>query len=305
MTAGPTTRFAPAPTGYLHLGHLVNAIHVWGLARARGGSVVLRIEDHDQGRCRLEYEAALLDDLDWLGLKADRGSTAELRSGSSPLRQSDNGARYKLALDSLRSAGDQLYGCDCSRTDLAREGGDESDHETRYGGRCRDRGLEPGPGVGLRLVIEDSEESFIDLLRGPQRQTPARQCGDPLLRDRLGHWTYQFCVVVDDLAQGINLVIRGEDLLESTGRQILLARMLGRTIPPRFAHHPLIRHPDGAKLSKASHDTSLRELRTAGATAAELLGRAASLAGLIPEARPLSADDFPSLFAEGLPFEDR
>ncbi|MEO8031548.1 MAG: glutamate--tRNA ligase family protein [Gemmatimonadota bacterium] len=303
MTAGPTTRFAPAPTGYLHLGHLVNAIHVWGIARARGGAVVLRIEDHDRGRSRPEYEAALLDDLDWLGLEVDRGSTTEFRVGSSPLRQSDNATRYHAALDSLRSAGHQLYGCDCSRKDLAREGGDEPDHHTCYGGRCRDRGLEPGPGVGIRLVIENRPESFTDLIRGPQRQRPALQCGDPLLRDRLGNWTYQFCVVVDDLEQGVDLIIRGEDLLESTGRQLMLARMLGRAAPPRFAHHSLIRHPDGAKLSKANHDTSLRELRAAGQTAADLLGRAANLAGLMPDARPLAPGALAPLFRAPLRFE--
>jgi glutamyl-Q tRNA(Asp) synthetase len=290
----PVTRFAPAPTGYLHLGHLVNAIHVWGLARARGGRVLLRIEDHDRLRCRPEFEAALLEDLTWLGLEAD----------APPERQSDHPARYQTALMTLRDGGHQLYACDCSRRDLAREGGDEPDKETRYSGRCRDRGLAVEPGRGLRLALAPGEERFTDLILGPQRQDPSRQCGDLLLRDRLGNWTYQFAVVVDDLAQGIDLVIRGEDLLQSTGRQIRLALLLGRETPPRYAHHTLIRHPTGEKLSKANRDTALRELRAAGHSAADLLGRAAALAGLIPAPAPLTVKDLPSLFSKRLPFED-
>lgn len=299
-----TTRFAPAPTGYLHLGHLVNAIHVWGLARARGGRVVLRLEDHDRQRCRPEYEAALLDDLDWLGFEPDLGTTAEFRAGATPFRQSDSGKRYQAAVAALQASGHPVYGCDCSRKDLEREGGDEPDRETRYAGRCRSRGLEPGLGVGLRLALDPGEEAFTDLILGPRRQDPAAQCGDLLLRDRMGNWTYQFAAVVDDLAQGIDLVIRGQDLLESTGRQLRLARLLGRPTPPRYAHHTLLRHPGGEKLSKANRDTSLRELRAAGRTAPELIGRAAAMAGLIAAPAPLAVTELPTLFSRPLPFDD-
>ena len=297
------TRFAPAPTGYLHLGHLVNAIHVWGIARARGGRIVLRIEDHDRGRSRTEYERALLDDLDWLGFAPDELPTDEFRRGRTTLRQSDNGPRYDAALAQLAASGLQLYGCDCSRRTMDREGGDRPDQETRYAGRCRERGRAPGPGVGLRLQIEPGEESFTDLILGPQRQDPAHQCGDLLLRDRLGNWTYQFAVVVDDIAQGITHVIRGEDLLASTGRQVLLARLLGRTTPPLFAHHRLIRHPSGEKLSKANRDTSIRDLRAAGHSAAELIGRAAAMGGLIRTPRMMGLDEIAALFSGPLPFE--
>ena len=276
---------------------------MWGVARARGGQIVLRLEDHDRQRCRPEYETALLDDLDWLGFTPDIGATDEFRRGPTALRQSDSGARYEAAAQALRAAGQTLYGCDCSRKDLEREGGDEPDRETRYGGRCRSLRLTPGPGVGLRLGIELGEESFDDLIVGPRRQDPAAQCGDLLIRDRLGNWTYQFAVVVDDLAQGIDLVIRGEDLLESTGRQLRLARLLGRKRPPRHAHHTLIRHPGGQKLSKANRDTSLRELRGAGCSAADLIGRAAVLAGLIPAPMPISVQELGSLFSGRLPFE--
>ena len=289
----PITRFAPAPTGYLHLGHLVNAIHVWGLARARGARVLLRIENHDRQRCRPEFEAALLEDLAWLGFEAD----------APPQRQSDLTARYEAAVALLRGRGHRLYACDCSRKDLAREGGDVPDRETPYSGRCRERGLAMAPGRGLRLALAPGEEAFTDLVLGPQRQDPSRQCGDLLLRDRLGNWTYQFAVVVDDLADGVDLVIRGEDLLQSTGRQIRLASLLGRTVPPHYAHHTLIRHPGGEKLSKANRDTSLRELRAAGHSAAALLGRAAAMSGLIPAQAPLTVEELPSLFRRPLPFE--
>jgi glutamyl-tRNA synthetase/glutamyl-Q tRNA(Asp) synthetase len=125
---------------------------------------------------------------------------------------------------------------------------------------------------------------------------PAEQCGDILLRDRDGHWTYQFAVTVDDMNQGVDLVIRGEDLLPSTGRQLALARMLGRPLPPRFLHHPLIVKPGGEKLSKASGDTGVRELRRAGVSAAEVIGRAAFAAGLIGSPRPISAREVAGLF---------
>ncbi|MEP6572931.1 MAG: glutamate--tRNA ligase family protein [Gemmatimonadota bacterium] len=295
IEAGPITRFAPAPTGHLHLGHLVNAIFVWGIARARGGRIVLRIEDHDRSRCRPEYEAALLEDLEWLGLEPDIGAVHEFRSGQLRYRQSDNGAAYQSALETLRRQG-LIYACDCSRKDLAAIGGDPLNLETRYAGRCRSRELEERPGLGLRVRIDPGIESFDDLLLGPQEQEPDRQCGDLLLRDRLGNWTYQFAVVVDDLGQGISLIVRGEDLLDSTGRQLRLRRLLGGAAAPALLHHPLIRRPDGAKLSKGNRDTSIRELRAAGAKPAELLGRAAALAGLTNSTAPITAAELPRLF---------
>jgi glutamyl-Q tRNA(Asp) synthetase len=289
----PVTRFAPAPTGYLHLGHLVNAIHVWGLARARGGRVLLRIEDHDRQRCRPEFVNALVEDLAWLGFEPD----------TAPEWQSDHMARYDSALAGLRGRGLHLYACTCSRKYLARHRGDFRDQETPYDGHCRERGLAMAPGCGLRLVMAPGEEAFTDLILGPQRQNPSLQCGDLLVKDRMGNWTYQFAVVVDDLADGVDLVIRGEDLLQSTGRQIRLSSLLGRPLPPRFAHHLLIRNTRGVKLSKANRDTSLRELRAAGHSAAELIGRAAAMVGLIPAPAPLSVEELPALFSNRLPFE--
>ena len=121
------------------------------------------------------------------------------------------------------------------------------------------------------MIMEQGSETFTDLLLGELLQEPSRQCGDLLVRDRLGNWTYQFAVTVDDMDQGIDLVIRGEDLLSSTGRQLRLARMLGRTAMPLFLHHSLIMKPSGEKLSKASGDTGVREMRAAGMGAEEVL----------------------------------
>jgi glutamyl/glutaminyl-tRNA synthetase len=276
LPASPLTRFAPAPTGYLHLGHAVNAVFVWGLAGALGGRVLLRIEDHDRGRARAEYARALLEDLAWLGLEPDLG----------PVRQSDDGPIYAQYLAALAAA-HHVYGCDCSRKALG---------PGPYPGRCRARGLEPGRGRGCRVQLGPGVEHFDDARLGAQVQEPAAQCGDLLLRDRLGNWTYQFSVVVDDLRQGVDLVVRGEDLLDSTGRQLALGRPLGRASPPVFLHHPLILKPSGEKLSKANRDTGLRELRRGGWSAERVLGEAAFRAGLLPQARLVGRDELAPLF---------
>ena len=257
------------------------------------------------------YEAALLEDLAWLGFTPDQPSYAELRQGPSSFRQSDNKVAYESALEVLR-ARHNVYACECSRREEANRAdkadkADKTDRTARseegetagevpYSGRCRDRGLAPGPGRGLRVVIAPGEETFTDLVLGEQRQEPSRQCGDLLLRDRLGHWTYQFAVVVDDLRHSVTTVIRGDDLLASTGRQIRLARMLGREQLPVFAHHPLILKPSGDKLSKANRDTAVRELRASGFSAPDVIGRAALAVGLIHEFRAVDAKDVSQLF---------
>ncbi len=282
------TRFAPAPTGYLHLGHAVNAVYVWGLARAFGGRVLLRIEDHDRIRSRPEYEAALLADLDWLGLEPDETVP----------RQSERGARYAEVLAGLEARG-LAYPCVCTRREIRARGAGGDGDELRYPGTCRERGVDPAatPIRRLRLALEEEEVVFTDRRLGERRQVPAEQCGDLLLRDRDGHWTYQLAVVVDDLDQAIDLVIRGEDLLASTGRQIQLARLLGREVPATFLHHPLVRRADGAKLSKSDGDTGLRELRAAGWSPEHVLGEAACLGGLQAEPRPVAGRDLAELVA--------
>lgn len=261
LPARPLTRFAPAPTGWLHLGHVLNAEYVWGLARALGGRVLLRIEDHDRGRSRAAYESGILEDLDWLGYQPDVHPTEEFRLGPTPGRQSDREAIYREALERLPGL---VYACDCSRRTVGSPpGGSEADGLV-YPGRCRDRGLPLTDGFHWRVRIDPGSETFDDGRLGLQVQNPSRQCGDLLVRDRHGNWTYQFAVTVDDLTQGIDLVVRGVDLLASTGRQIRLARMLGRTTPPVFFHHPLIMKTAAQKLSKSDGDSGVRDLRARG-----------------------------------------
>jgi glutamyl-tRNA synthetase/glutamyl-Q tRNA(Asp) synthetase len=262
MTDRFITRFAPAPTGYLHLGHVVNALYVWGMARQHGGLVLLRIEDHDRQRSRPEYERALLEDLAWLGFAAD----------GPPVRQSERESNYRAALERLVAKG-LVYGCTCSRRDIATPA---AGAELVYANSCRNRGIRLVEGVGWRVRLESRVEHFDDLLEGPQEQDPAAQCGDLLIRDRLGNWTYQFAVVVDDLTQGITHVIRGKDLLSSTGRQIQLARLLGRDQPPRFAHHPLVMRTATEKLSKSDGATGIAALRREGWNVEQILDEARS-----------------------------
>ncbi len=256
------TRFAPAPTGHLHLGHVVNALHVWGAARRAGGAVLLRIEDHDRQRSRPEYEASILEDLAWLGFAHD----------GPVVRQSERDAIYRDALARLTDRG-LVFGCTCARSDTATG--------QPYAGTCRDKGIPLTDGVGWRVRFEPGDERFEDAVKGPQVQDPSTQSGDMLIRDRVGNWTYQFAATVDDHRQGITDVIRGEDLLDSTGRQIRLARLLGRAAPPRFSHHSLVMKSPTQKLSKSDGDTGIRDLRAAGATAEAVLNLARK-AGNLP-----------------------
>jgi glutamyl/glutaminyl-tRNA synthetase len=289
------TRFAPAPTGFLHLGHVVNAVYVWGVARARGGRVIIRIEDHDRARSTREYDRAILEDLDWLGF-----------AGDTVVRQSDRSAIYECALDRLRAAG-LVYACSCSRADIlaaAHRRGERmasravaADDELRYDGTCAHKHLPEAPGRGVRVRLAPSIEEFVDLRHGPQRQCPAEQCGDLLARDRDGNWTYQFAAAVDDFEQRVTLVIRGDDLLPSTGRQLQLARLLGRVEPPEFLHHPLIMKTAAQKISKSDGDTGVRDLRARSWTASAVIGHAARLAGLVPAFCPIAADDVSSIIA--------
>ena len=284
------TRFAPSPTGFLHLGHVVNAIYVWGLARATGGRVLVRIEDHDRIRSRQTFDTALLEDLRWLGF-LEPEETAMI------VRQRERTGIYEAALTRLRTVA-HVYACDCSRTSFPGE---------RYPGRCRDRGLAEEPGRGIRVQLEPGVEAANDLLLGAIRQAPAEQCGDLLLKDRDGHWTYQFAVAVDDLHQRVTLVIRGADLLSSTGRQVRIGQLVKRSgaadspWPPHYLHHPLVTDDARVKLSKSTGATGVRHLRATGVTPGEVIGRAAAAIGLLDSLRSVEAGDVRSLFEIGPP----
>jgi glutamyl-Q tRNA(Asp) synthetase len=269
LPAAATTRFAPAPTGYLHLGHVANALWTWGLAQATGGRVILRIEDHDRQRSRPVFDAAILEDLAWLGFVPDEG----------PLRQSDPDAlsAYSEAADRLRHD-DLVYGCDCSRSTFT--GWAERAGRTWSGsgcpGGCRERRLD---GPIWRVALGDGSEAWLDGVAGASSGVVAGAGGDLPIRDRHGQWTYGFCVVVDDLRQGVDVVVRGRDLIDATAAQIRLAQRLGRTSGPTFVHHPLILRPDGSKLSKSAGDSGVRDLRAAGRSAAEVRAMVAVTVG--------------------------
>jgi glutamyl-Q tRNA(Asp) synthetase len=296
LTAGFRTRFAPAPTGRLHLGHAVNMVWVWSVARAFGGAILLRIEDHDRSRWRPEFEREILDVLDWLELAPDAMPTTSPRQRPPwVIRQSDRTAAYLASLAVLEAEG-RVYPCQCSRRAIAALVPHDASTEPRYPGTCRAAELDGAMVAARRLRLEPEWITFIDLVQGAQRQCPAEQCGDLLLRDRAGQWTYQFAVVVDDLEQEIDLIIRGTDLLASTGRQLQLRALLRPRSRPVLLHHPLIRHPDGTKLSKSRGDSGLFELREAGWSPARVLGHAAFRAGLQSVDRPLPASALPTLW---------
>ncbi|HEY3165049.1 MAG TPA: glutamate--tRNA ligase family protein [Candidatus Limnocylindrales bacterium] len=268
------TRFAPAPTGFLHLGHVANALWVWGAARLAGAAVLFRIEDHDRQRSRAVFADAIVEDLEWLGFAADAG----------PVRQSepDAVAAYEEALARLTDEG-LVYRCACTRSTFAAWAREHGRAWSGVGcpGACRNRALPGDAATSLRAALGAGTESFDDLLLGSQSGDPSAT-GDLVVRDREANWTYAFAVVVDDLRQGVDLVVRGEDLRSETARQIRLARLLGRPVPPNFLHHPLIHKASGEKLSKSDGDTGVRELRAAGRSAAYVL-RAASEAAQIPQ----------------------
>ena len=193
-----------------------------------------------------------------------------MRRTSPLVRQSERDAIYREAVDVLAAQG-LVYGCDCTRREIEARGGMREARKRRprsyttpavaATAACRST-----DGVGWRVRMDPGVERFVDGILGPQEQDPSQQCGDVLIRDRLGNWTYQFAAAVDDFRQGIDLVIRGEDLLPSTGRQIRLARLLGRERPAAFRHHPLIMKSPDQKLSKSDGDTGIRDLRARGWT---------------------------------------
>ena len=234
-------RFAPSPTGPLHAGSLVAALASFLDARAHGGAWLLRIEDVDTSRCLPGAEALILQQLAVCGLQADEA----------PWRQTERGAAYAAALQVLRSA-DHAYDCGCTRKDiedhwLALGLPHGADAERVYPGTCRD-GLHGKAARAVRFRAEGTVR-WSDRRLGPQRQDVAAEVGDFVLKRADGLWAYQLAVVVDDAAQGITHVVRGEDLADNTARQMLLQRALGLPAPI-YLHTPLVRAADGRKLSK-------------------------------------------------------
>jgi glutamyl-Q tRNA(Asp) synthetase len=268
MAAPYVGRFAPSPTGPLHAGSVVAALASWLDARAQGGRWLVRIEDTDAPRCSPQAAQTILRQLAELGLVADEP----------PLWQSTRGTAYQAALDRLLARA-LAYPCGCTRREiddaLAAAGAAPARHgEKVYPGTCRD-GLHgrPARAVRLRTLRADGSDEIVDWVDrrlGAQRQNVTREVGDFVLRRADGLWAYQLAVLVDDAAQGITDVVRGEDLADNTPRQILLQRSLG-VATPRYLHTPLVLAADGQKLSKQNGATAvdtrdaLAALRAAGA----------------------------------------
>lgn len=264
------TRFAPSPTGYLHLGHAHSALAGWTRARAESGRFLLRIEDIDPARCRREYEAAILEDLAWLGLDWD----------GAVRRQSEHLADYRAALDRLRGMG-LLYPCFCSRKDIAAAASAPHGPEGPvYPGTCR--GLadgtvrarqERGDPYALRLDVAKAQAmtgplTFRDEREGMVEARPGT-LGDVVLARRDAPASYHLCVTLDDHLQGVNLVTRGVDLFHATHIHRLLQAILDLNVPA-YAHHLLLTNAAGERLSKRDGAMALRALRQAGRTAAEV-----------------------------------
>ena len=297
-------RFAPSPSGQMHLGNIWTALLAWLQVRSLGGAVVLRIEDLDPDRCRPEYTAQIIGDLAWLGLDWDEGP--DLGGPYGPYRQDERRHLYAAALETLAARG-LVYPCYCTRAEIraaasAPHAGD-ADAESAYPGTCRrylgragESASPDGRRPALRLVVPDETIAFTDGLHGPVAQNLAAACGDFIVRRADGVHAYQLAVVVDDAAMRITHVLRGDDLLASTPRQIHLYNLLGRT-PPAFAHVPLLCSPDGHRLSKRQQGLALATLRERGVTAPEIIGRLAHRAGLIPEYRPTAPRDLAAAFS--------
>ena len=287
-----TGRFAPSPSGRMHLGNVFCALLAWLSARAQGGAVVLRIEDLDPARCRPAYAAQLEDDLRWLGLDWDEGGAA----GGAAYFQSSRTAPYAEAFERLRSLG-LVYPCFCTRAELhAASAPHLSDGRAAYPGTCRGLSAEEAArraqsrAPAWRIQAPDRVIGFTDGLQGAYAENPARTTGDFILRRSDGVYAYQLAVVVDDAAHGVTEVVRGRDLLDSTPRQLYLYGLLGLR-PPAFTHIPLLLAPDGRRLSKRDGDLDLGALRKAYRSPEPLLGQLAYLAGLLPAPTPVTASE--------------
>jgi len=295
----PTTRLAPSPTGALHLGHAMSFLLTWALARRQGWRILLRLEDLNV----YNVDQALLDDtlatLDWLGVNWDDG----------PVNQRGDIACYQEAVDRLYAA-DRIYPCVCSRRDLQQAGlaPHADDGETRYPGIC----LHNPPKTqtswarsidfahefahrphAWRIRVPDASIAFEDGLWGPCRVNVQQQVGDFLVVAKNTLPTYQLAVVVDDMRQSITHVVRGNDLLDSTARQLYLMQALDPAHrPPAYLHLPLVRGPDGRRLAKRHGDTRLSQYRQAGVAVERLIGLVAWWAGCQPQRQPMSITDF-------------
>jgi glutamyl-tRNA synthetase len=291
-------RFAPSPSGRMHLGNAWSSLLAWLSVRSQGGKMVLRLEDLDTARCKPEFCAGVEEDLRWLGLDWDEGGLL----GGALYRQSQRTEAYHAALEQLEKQ-QLLYECFCTRGQLhAASAPHRSDGDIIYPGTCRnltseerkERSKTRKPAV--RLLVPGEEIGFVDRLQGAYSENLAKDCGDFILRRSDGVYAYQLAVVVDDAAMGVTEVVRGQDLLSSTPRQIYLQRLLGYPTPD-YCHVPLLCAPDGRRLSKREADLTLAAMRAEGVMPEAIVGRLAHAAGLIDRPEPITPQELVSLFA--------
>ena len=293
--ARPAGRLAPSPTGGLHLGHARTFLIAWLAARQAGGRVVLRIEDLDASRASAEAIAGAIADLRWLGLDWDEGP--DVGGPSSPYLQSQRLDRYAAALERLKAL-DLVYPCTCTRADIERAASapHACDEGPTYPGTCAGRCAADAAALGARpfawrLRVDRGRIEWDDLVRGASGIDPAGTGGDFVVARYSGPFSYQLAVVVDDAAMGVTQVLRGDDLVTSTPRQILLHRALGSE-PPRFGHVPLAVGPDGRRLAQRDGSIKLATLRAAGVDPRRLVGRIARACGWSDRDEPSAPGDW-------------
>ncbi len=282
-------RFAPSPSGRMHLGNVFSALLAWLSVRSCGGTMILRIEDLDPARCRAEYADQLKRDLEWLGLDWD----------VEQIPQSARTACYAEQFARLSALG-LVYPCYCTRNELhAASAPHASDGNVIYAGTCRNLTAVERAGKtrapAWRLIVPDETISFCDGLQGDYSENLARECGDFIIRRSDGVYAYQLAVVTDDAAGGVTQIVRGRDLLSSTPRQIYLQRLLGAPTPVYY-HVPLLTAPDGRRLSKREHDLDMGALRQR-CTPERLVGGLAYLAGILDAPETVSAQDLTPEFS--------
>ena len=292
-------RFAPSPSGRMHLGNLFSGLLAWLSVRSQGGTMLLRMEDLDPDRCREEYAAQVARDLEWLGLDWDEGYGAGGPDG--PYRQSERGDIYAEAFRGLEEKG-LTYPCYCTRAErLAVSAPHLGENRDFYDGRCRLRSaaeldeLARTRRPAMRVTVPDRTVAFTDGLQGPFGENLARECGDFIVRRSDGVWAYQLAVTVDDGRMGVTEVVRGMDLLSSTPRQLWLLEELGFAAPS-YTHVPLLLSADGRRLSKRDRDMDLGELQR-HKTSRDVVGELAFLCGLLPEPQPVTPAELISLFS--------
>ncbi len=257
-------RFAPSPTGEMHLGNARTALLAWLQIRELGGQFVLRLEDLDFGRVRPGSADLILQDLAWLGLDWDEGWDIAGKFG--PYRQTERLAHYKAAAAKL-----ETYPCTCTRTEvLLSASARHTEHEVRYPGTCSSGVTHPERPSALRLRVPDKTITFWDLVKGKVSQNVHDSLGDLVIQRNDGVWAYQLVCAVDDLEMQISHVLRGDDLLSSTARQILLIDLLGG-IAPIYAHVPLMTDYRGERLAKRGGAPSIKALRDGGANPNEIV----------------------------------